>query len=60
MEKMVCTHCGKSFTYTEVTHVIEHVRQLEPVECPYCHRVTAKFDTNGYFVSKKVEGSNAR
>lgn len=55
MDTMVCPNCGKKFSYTEVTHVVEHVRQLEPIECPYCHFEAEKKDTNGYFVTKKVE-----
>lgn len=55
MEKMTCPHCGEKFAYIEVKHVIEHVSQAEPIECPYCHREADKKITNGYFVTQKIE-----
>ncbi|MDH6365306.1 DNA-directed RNA polymerase subunit RPC12/RpoP [Enterococcus sp. PF1-24] len=60
LEKIVCPHCQQRFTYYEVTNIVEHTRQLQPIECPYCRFIASKKIYNGYFVSQKLEDSDKK
>lgn len=54
MEKMICPHCGKTFNYYEVNHVVDHAKQIEIIECPYCHQIADKQISDGYFVTQRI------
>ncbi|WP_265455651.1 hypothetical protein [Enterococcus sp. HY326] len=58
MDKMTCPHCGHTFNFYEVTHVVEHKVENEIIECPYCHEIADRKPSNGYFVTQKIEGEN--
>lgn len=60
MEKMTCPHCGKTFNYHEVNHVVDHVKQNEIIECPYCHQIADKKASNGYFVTQRILTEDVR